>query len=457
MRTAAAPAPLLDLLRARYGLEFPRHRWDLVVEAAALVTGAPTVGAAAAALERDLDLRDALLERLTVGETYFFREPEQFQALTTHAVPDLRRRRPDGDVRAWSAGCASGEEAYSMAMALRAAGLARARVLATDLSPAALALTRAATYGPWSLRGVGARRALPYLEARGRTWVVDPSVRGMVEVERLNLAADPYPRDLDLVFCRNVLIYLDRATVARVARGLFDALAPGGWLFVASTDPPLARLAPFDEVVTSAGRVYRRPVRRRAQPDDPAPTRRGAARRLRSTVPTPGRPRPPGAAPPRAHLAAPRPPSPPSARPRDAAHDDPGAVRALAAAGDLDRALLRADGLLRRDPLAADLHLLRGLVLLSLGRPADAAGSLRRAVYLAPDLAMGHFSLGIALERAGSRSEARRAYAAAARACAAGGPGEALPHGDGATADDVGRAAAARVAALEAARRGDAP
>lgn len=450
MRTARRPAALLDLLRGRFGLEFPEHRWDRVEEAAAHVTGAATADEGATAAAKDPALLDALLDRLTVGETYFFREPEQFRVLADEVLPDVRRRRKDGEVRAWSAGCASGEEAYSLAMALLAARVERARVLATDLSPAALRLARAATYGPWSLRGLGARRALPFLEARGRTWVVAPRARDLVTVERLNLAADPYPQGLDLILCRNVLIYLDPRAVARVARGLFDALAPGGWLFVAATDPPLRALAPFEEVATIAGRVYRRPLETSlpvaAADGETTPPRRRPRRARRAAAA-----RPPARRPTEAQAPPPPAPTPPGSGPPV---DDLVAARARAAAGDLEGALARADRLLRRDPLVADAHLLRGLILLSLGRPGDAAAALRRSVYLAPDLIMGHFSLGIALDRAGADDEARRAYAAAARVCARAPADEALPHGDGATARDVARAAAARVAALESGRGG---
>ncbi|MBX3466413.1 MAG: hypothetical protein KF878_05880 [Planctomycetes bacterium] len=320
MRTARRPTALLDLLRGRFGLEFPEHRWDRVEEAAALVTGAATADEAATAAAKDPALLDALLDRLTVGETYFFREPEQFRVLADEVLPDLRRRRGEGEVRAWSAGCASGEEAYSLAMALLAARVERARVLATDVSPAALRLARAATYGPWSLRGLGARRALPFLEAQGRTWAVAPRARDLVTVERLNLAADPYPQGLDLIFCRNVLIYLDAHAVARVARGLHAALAPGGWLFVAATDPPLRALAPFEEVATTAGRVYRRPLetaRRVAAPDDEATPPRRRHRRSRRTPARPPARRPAVEAPLRPPTTPPAPTTPAAGPPAD--------------------------------------------------------------------------------------------------------------------------------------------
>src|SRR5262245_45732121 len=117
-------------------------------------------------------LLDDLVGELTVGETYFFREPAQFQFLRREALPALKRRAEQGHVvRVWSAGCASGEEAYSLAILLEEAGLGeQVSLLATDISRAALARARQAVYGTWSLRGDGAVWALPYLRREGNQY-----------------------------------------------------------------------------------------------------------------------------------------------------------------------------------------------------------------------------------------------------------------------------------------------
>src|SRR5262249_5413501 len=140
-------------------------------------------------------------------------------------LPEFRRRwRGIPVVRAWSAGCASGEEAYSLAMVFAEEGLAdRAYLLATDVSGAALAKARRATYGSWALRGDGAAAALPHLERHGDRFVVKEPIRRLVTFERLNLALDLYPSletgtlGLDLILCRNVLIYFDSVTIRAVA------------------------------------------------------------------------------------------------------------------------------------------------------------------------------------------------------------------------------------------------
>jgi chemotaxis protein methyltransferase CheR len=228
-------------------------------------------------LERDTGALDDLLEELTVGETYFFREPGQFEFLRRTVLPEFRRsgRRP----RAWSAGCATGEEAYSLAILFEQEGLGEAgAILATDLCRSALERARRGVYRPWSLRGEAAALARPYLEATGKCFRVSAAVRRLVTFRPLNLARDDYPSvstgttALDLILCRNVLIYFDAETVRRVAARLRAALAPGGWLLTASSDPPLAELAPFATVVTPHGVVYRRPVPESLGSGSPAET-----------------------------------------------------------------------------------------------------------------------------------------------------------------------------------------
>jgi chemotaxis protein methyltransferase CheR len=212
---------------------------------------------------------DDLIVELTVGETYFFREPDQFAFLRREVVPTYRARVTERmarwGLRAWSAGCASGEEAYSLAMLFDSEGLAaHVSVLGTDISHAALARARKGVYRSWSLRGDGAPQARPYLARQEGGWTVVEAVRRLVTFAHLNLALDVYPSlatgtwGMDLIFCRNVLIYFDADTVAAVARRLFASLAPGGWLFLASSDPPLNQIGPFEIVVAPEGVFYRR-------------------------------------------------------------------------------------------------------------------------------------------------------------------------------------------------------
>jgi chemotaxis protein methyltransferase CheR len=404
-------------------------------------------------LEADDDLLDDLLAELTVGETYFFREPAQFQFLRHTVLPEIRSRRGGDQVlRAWSAGCASGEEAYSLAILFLEEGVAdRCRLLATDLSRALLTQARRGLYGAWSLRGEGAEAAHPYLRQHGNRYAIAADVRRLVTFDTLNLARDTYPAPatgvwgMDLIVCRNVLIYFDRETVRMVARRLYDSLAEGGWLITASTDPPLAEDAPFETVVSAQGVFYRRGPRPASRPILRAgeATREGEA----PVEPKPTETRPerrPPAEPdpwPRGSVALPRPQgadwSETALRIRALANQDVAEAERVCAAAT------------EQHPLASELHFLRAVLLVDLDRDDEALQAARRAIYLDRSLAIAHFTLGSLLERRGDGAGAWRAYRNARDLCRAG-PAEAIVRlTDGEPAGRLAGAAEARLAQLE--------
>jgi chemotaxis protein methyltransferase CheR len=216
-------------------------------------------------IRTDAVARDELIAELTIGETYFFRDPAQFALIRERIMPDLEMHAANRPLRIWSAGCASGEEAYSLGIVLLEHGLGgKATVLGTDIARHRLAAARQGRYSNWSLRGVAPSTTARYFRTEGRTYHLAERVRQMAEFRYLNLAEDHYPSlasgvyAMDLVLCRNVLIYFDRATVARVARRLLASLADPGWLLLGAADPPIAEYVDCEVHVTDAGIVYRR-------------------------------------------------------------------------------------------------------------------------------------------------------------------------------------------------------
>ncbi|HEU4748378.1 MAG TPA: CheR family methyltransferase [Gemmatimonadaceae bacterium] len=216
-------------------------------------------------LDTDESALAALITELTVGETYFLRESGQFDFIRREVLPSLAGGISDRGITAWSAGCATGEEAYSLAMIAQEANPPlRVRVLGTDVAQSRLAIARQATYGEWSLRGVPEETVHRYFQRRGRKVKVAPLLRSMVEFRSLNLASTDWsrsgiaPRSMDLICCRNVLIYFDADTVARVASKLIESLSDNGWLFLGASDPGLADLVACEVVVTGSGLAYRR-------------------------------------------------------------------------------------------------------------------------------------------------------------------------------------------------------
>jgi chemotaxis protein methyltransferase CheR len=216
-----------------------------------------------------------LVDLLTTNKTSFFREPQHFATLLQRVVPE--RYLPQRRLRIWSAGCSTGEEPYSLAMALRAelGGGADVRILATDVSGRVLDAARRGLYSgddiravPPALRHTAFRRAdaaeaggpgtaaATRVRATGGYLVAEP-LRRMVSFARLNLMdAWPMRGPFDLICCRNVMIYFDRPTQQRLVQRFWELLAPGGYFFAGHSESFAALEHAFEYVQPA---VYRRP------------------------------------------------------------------------------------------------------------------------------------------------------------------------------------------------------
>jgi len=187
---------------------------------------------------------DELIADVAVGETYFFRHPGQFRALVQCVFPWLRSEKSQTNpgLRIWSAGCSTGEEAYSLAWTAWTAcrqWTVSIEVVGTDVSEAALERARRARYGRNSLRGLSRETVRQFLveEQPGVFRPVEPA-RRLVRFERLNLVSSEVDRmrNFDVIFCRNVLIYFEQSVRQRVLRSLHRSLRDGGYLFVSPTE-----------------------------------------------------------------------------------------------------------------------------------------------------------------------------------------------------------------------------
>lgn len=198
----------------------------------------------------------AFAEALLVHETYFFRHPHQMRLLAGEILPRLLHTRLEMENRefaVWCAGCSSGEEVYTLALLVQtalaanpAARSARAFVLGTDLSVAALAQARRGEYalvpGLNSFRDVPdfARHYFPTIFSESsNTWTPSPELRRLTRFQQHNLVNDPPPQtDFDLILCRNTLIYFDDPGTQRALRSLESALRPGGVLMLGPAESP---------------------------------------------------------------------------------------------------------------------------------------------------------------------------------------------------------------------------
>lgn len=347
-------------------------------------------------VRREAAIHDELIAEITVGETYFFRDPAQLAAVRQLALATLPR---DRRLRLWSAGCASGEEPYTLAMMVGEDDRQAATILGTDLSRTALTLAQRARYTRWSLRGVPEEAIQRHFEIADRYVRPVAAIREAVEFRYLNLAEDNYPSlttgvwHMDIILCRNVLIYLDQATVARVATQLLESLSPQGWLFLGGADPMISTLVPCEVVTTSSGLAYRR--RGAHQPVV------AAAAAASTWLPQP-------VALDHDRLASWIAPAP----------DLPGSggstwleqIRRFANGGEIERASRLCDVALEVERDSAELFYLHSVLLAEQGHHEAAAQAARRALYLDRDLAVAHIALGGSLSRSGDRRGALRAF-----------------------------------------------
>jgi chemotaxis protein methyltransferase CheR len=348
-----------------------------------------------------------LAQRLTIGETYFFRNDGCFDALTHEILPRLiaARRHAEGRPRLsmWSAGCSTGEEPYSLAILLdrMLPDIERwdVSILATDVNLAALEVARAGVYRPWSLRATPTEVRHHYFVRRGDAFTLRHEARGRVDFAPLSLTGDTQPAasSIDLLLCRNVLMYLAPAMARRAIAHLRTALAPDGWLAVAPAEAGAQSFRPLQPVYLRGAIFFTHPAV--AATCDALPP----------AVAAPGPAPAPASRPARLH--------PPAARRAPPARQENTLqrARALADRGQLAEARHACEDVLAGDPLEAGAHRLMAEILQEAGDLPQAIAALRRAVYLAPDAAEGHAALGQLLLRQGQLRQGRRHLETAAR------------------------------------------
>ncbi len=232
-------------LRVHTGHDFSNYKRPTLLRRIARrvnVRGLPSLPAYAAFLRETPDEVQALLKDLLISVTNFFRDKEAFAALEREIIPRLfAGKRADEQVRIWVAGCATGEEAYSIAMlcaehTLGASGAPSVQIFASDIDEAAIAHARRGLYSANDAADVSPERLRRFFALEDQRYRVRGEIREMVLFATHNVLKDPPFSHLDLVTCRNMLIYLNHAAQERVIETLHFALRPGGYLFLGSSE-----------------------------------------------------------------------------------------------------------------------------------------------------------------------------------------------------------------------------
>lgn len=384
-----------------------------------------------------------LILLLTVGETYFLRNLPHFETLAQHVLPAIVEggRNALCRIRLWSAGCSTGEEPYSLAMALSLFLENHPswdfEILATDINSRSLRIARNGNYSERALRASPLHFVDRYLKREGDRFEILPELRRKVRFKYLNLKEGAYPQGMDIIFCRNVLIYFDRPDFEETVHRFHDALVPGGYLFLGHSENLMGVETGLESVHAGRTFFYRKPLSRLSRKGSPrtSPAREREVRRRRA----PARPAPPRG-PQRRPLSPPcsqrkaterEASSPPPSSPKGGTEerelflegmgcikvDDtkaaerlfdellsahPGSALGhsgkaflLASRGDRNRARHHVEQALTHGELMPEVHFINGLILESEGDDEAAIDAYDRTLFLEPAFLMAHVQLGM--------------------------------------------------------------
>ncbi len=426
----------------------------------------------------DPDRRGPLLERLTalltIGESYFFRNQHHMRALRERILPEIIEENSGRkQIRVWSAGCATGEEPYSLAILLQQMLGTDTdwdlSILGTDLNPEFLSRAREGLYRRWSFRQTEVHHDSRWFRPEGDRFRIAATLRRHVRFEYLNLVKDVYPSSrygtaqLDLIVFRNVAIYLRPDVTLAVLERMHQCLRPGGWLLLGETELSATPRHLFDMIPLGEATVLRRrstpPVRPRPMPAPvPGPVLRDVRPpRLPPTiteipdwltlpdwVPLPER---------TTSKSSDESGSTTQSRLAEAvlrqdfitarrlAASEPDPVRRAQGSLQIVRSLWeagrskesRADlqQVLKDDPLCVEAHLLMARLYEDEDQWAAAEQGYRRVLYLDRNCSIAQFQLGLLLDRLNRPVEAARAFAAALRSLDGRDPHQPVEFGDG--------------------------
>lgn len=316
-------------------------------------------------LEQGSSEAEALVECLVVPETWFFRDGKPFELLQSHALAQSLRRDPDDPLRILSAPCCSGEEPFSIVIALRELGLPRQAytVEALDISRQALERARRGLYGRHALRHLSESRLRLHFSAAGNAQLLHAEIRQQVQFQQANLLSffQTCTASYDVIFCRNVLIYLHAAAREAILADLSRALVPGGLLVVGSAETAMVPESEFQNLEQAFGFAFQRRDASALQPLVEPQRQRPSCQQSGRRAPAPQT---------RAIQLSPDPAVP--------------LLRGQVGASDPAQALRLCQEQLARDPSHAETYLLMAQLHQQAERFQPALDCLRRCLYLDP-------------------------------------------------------------------------
>lgn len=487
----SALSSLSRFIADQLGLSFPRERFpDLergLLLAAREFDFADAEECIKWLLSSSLSRRqiEVLASYLTIGETYFFRDTNLFKILEEEIIPVLvnKNRSTVKHLRLWSAGCATGEEAYSMAILLHRLipDLREWNITihATDINPNFLRKAENGIYGEWSFRGTPEWvREKYFIKGKDSRYRIVPWIKTKVNFSYLNLAEDSYPslasntNAMDVIFCRNVLMYFEAQRAGSVIRRLYHALVDGGWLIVSACETSPDFFSPFITVYYPGTTLYRkdlahsRTVEFSSGPEEtivihpPFVDDTPSAGESPLAIDFPySEPQPESDFPARASLGVLQSPESENQVYNQALVLYGGGLyqkaaelllelssksgdfrvltllaRTLANQGKLAEAKEWCEKAVALDKLNPGLHYLLGLIFYELGQIDGAVASLKRSLYLDPDFILAHFTLANINRSTERFKESSKNYNNALQLLSVMGSDQVVPESEGITA-----------------------
>ena len=426
-----------------------------------------------------------LIEILTVNETYFFRNAPQFEAFRTEIFPsiiDAKRQQNKKELRIWSAGCSTGEEPYSFAILLSEI-LPDFRkwnifILGTDINHSSLEKARQGFYREWSFRDVPQRIKSEYFTSQDGGFVIRPDIQQMVTFNYLNLVENCYPSfynqttDMDMIICRNVVIYFSNQTTESVMERFSQTLDTHGWLVVGHSEPMTTIRHTFNPVNIQNALFYRKPQPYTVK-DKPAFTPVSSLKKdysINSSAKTSG-----GFSHPEnkirtvGHSSGKKLIKPPDRQDlffktemnklvgagkwqqaiQEIIHkiqEKPDVVdfyldiaKIFADQKMLDKALQWCDKALKLDKSYLPSFFMTSLVYQELNRLDDAEKLLKQAIYVNPDFIFGHFHLAMIYQKSGNFQKAEKEFSNIKRRLENLSASEKLKHSDGMSVDQMSK------------------
>lgn len=454
-------ASILDQM----GLHFPEERWsDLERGIASIVHQSDIANIESYAQQlisgpMSRQTIERLASALTVGETYFFREKRSFDALSTYILSETLSNRQgyNHDLRIWSAGCSTGEEPYSLAILLDHVfpefSTWNITILGTDINPTSLQKAEEGIYSEWSFRDCPPWVKQHYFKPVGSNrFAVIPKIKKRVCFKYLNLAEDIYPaigtniHDMDIIFCRNVFLYLSPNQTKQITKRFYQSLVDGGWLSLSPVESSPEIVASFAARRFDGAVFFQKSCVDRSVGDlseTPSSVHEGILSAPQIQFDTNPRPEPltnsnlndalwSNAAdtynPAIEHISAKLQTSTENVK---ATSDKLNWAQIAADAGNLTQALKYTEEALTTDKLNSDLHYLRAVILQEKGAMEEVGMALNRALYLNPRHVLAHFALGDLARRQMRFKDANKHYSNVLALLKGYQPNDALPNSDG--------------------------